>query len=168
MLSITNYPLVGDSMTENELGSAAKSILRVVPKVMRFLASQLRQEPYGLAPTHFRSMMMLAGQPRSLTDLADAQSVSLATMSRSVSVLVQRGWVERRKDNTDRRRLILEIAPDGEAVLQEVHTAAEGQLYLLLAALDEEQCSTLIQGLDVLNDVFSNAAGDEHKLGDEH
>ncbi len=136
--------------------NAANQILQVIPKVMRVLASEIRQEPRGLAPAHFRLMFMLAERPRSLTELADSQSVSLATMSNSISVLVERGWVVRRKDPADRRKLALEITPRGRAVLREVHSRAEKRLDELLAHLSTEQCQDLRQGLELLNSVFAS------------
>jgi DNA-binding MarR family transcriptional regulator len=140
----------------NEKRSAARQIVQVVPKVMRVLASTIRQEPSGIAPAHFHLMFMLAKQPRSLTELAESQSVSLATMSNSVSVLADRGWVARRKDPADRRRLALEITPEGQAVLREVHRRAEERLDELLVAMSAEQCRDLLRGLDLLNSLFAS------------
>lgn len=144
----------GHEMSEKR--SAANLILQVIPKVMRVLASELRQEPSGLAPAHFRSMFMLADHPRSLTELAELQAVSLATMSKSISVLADRGWVVRRRDPADRRKLALEITAEGQAVLREVHRRAERRLDELLAAVSAEQCRDLERGLELLNGIFTH------------
>jgi DNA-binding MarR family transcriptional regulator len=136
--------------------NVANEILRVIPKVMRVLASEIRQEPSSLAPAHFRVMFVLAKRPRSLTELADSQSVSMATMSNSISVLVDRGWVARRKDPHDRRRLALEITAKGQDVLHEAHNRVEGRLRGFLASISDQECSDLLQGLELLNGVFSS------------
>lgn len=142
-------------MSESKRRSAAGEILRVVPKVMRVLASEMRQQPGGLAPAHFRVMLMLTKRPMSLTDLAESQSVSLATMSKSIDVLVDRGWVIRRRDLHDRRKLALEISDEGNEALREVHMRAETHLHELLAGVNETQCREIQRGLELLNDVFS-------------
>jgi DNA-binding MarR family transcriptional regulator len=142
-------------MSETKRNCAAGEILRVIPKVMRTLASELRQAPGGLAPAHFQLMVMLSKRPRCLTELAQSQSVSLATMSNSISVLVDRGWVARRRDPTDRRKLALEITNRGREVLTEVHQRAEVQLDEMLAVMDEDQCEDILRGLELLNNVFS-------------
>ena len=142
-------------MSQSERQSAAGAILRVIPKVMRVLASEIRQQPGGLAPAHFRVMLMLTKQPRSLSDLAASQSVSLATMSKSISVLVDRGWVNRRRDLHDRRKLALEITDEGKVALREVHMRAEAHFQELLAGVNETHCREIQRGLELLNDVFS-------------
>jgi DNA-binding MarR family transcriptional regulator len=153
-------------MPESDVRRTANRILQVVPKVMRFLASDLRREPYGLAPTQFRSMMMLVKHPRSLTELAEAQSVSMPTMSNTISVLVERGWVERRRDAADRRKLVLEITEKGEGVLRNVRQLAERRLQSLLEPLNREQCESLVQGLGLLDDVFSIEVKEAENSGD--
>jgi DNA-binding MarR family transcriptional regulator len=147
--------------------SAASEILRVIPKVMRILASEMRQQPEGLAPAHFRLMLMLARQPRSLTELAESQAVSLATMSNSISVLEERGWVERKKDPADRRKLALEITSTGRKVLSDVRKQAEDHLDDLLAVMNHEQCQDLLRGLELLNSVFEGHVDLETELRSE-
>jgi DNA-binding MarR family transcriptional regulator len=135
---------------------AASEILQIIPKVMRILAFEMRQEPGGVAPAHFRLMLMLARGPMSLTELADSQAVSLATMSNTITVLVERGWVERKTDPADRRRLALEITAEGKQVLQDVRRRAEERLDEKLAGLDRDQCRDLMYGLELLNGVFAD------------
>jgi DNA-binding MarR family transcriptional regulator len=135
--------------------SVANEILQVIPAVMRVLASDIRQEPGGLAPAHFRLMVMLAKRPRSLTELAESQAVSMATMSNSISVLVERGWVARRQDPHDRRRLAIEITEKGKGALEDVYTRAKTRLQDSLASINEKECWDLMRGLEVLNRIFS-------------
>ncbi|MGD2162979.1 MAG: MarR family transcriptional regulator [Anaerolineales bacterium] len=148
----------------NARRSTASEILRVIPKVMRILASEMRQEPGGVAPAHFRVMLMLEKCPMSLTELAEYQAVSLATMSNSISVLVERGWVVRETDPSDRRRLALKITGEGKQVLEQVSRRAEDRLNEKLIGLDPEQCQHLIHGLELLNSVFSDPLDAEHEL----
>ena len=62
---------------------------------MRTVAAELRAAGELPAPAHFGLLTMLGNQPRTLTELALLQGVSLPTMSNSISTLVQRGWVKR-------------------------------------------------------------------------
>jgi DNA-binding MarR family transcriptional regulator len=101
-------------------------------------------------------MYMLVRRPRSLTELADSQAVSLATMSKSVSVLAERGWVERRKDPKDRRKLFLELTDQGRKVLEGVRARTDRRLDDRLALMDEKQCQELRRGLELLSGMFSH------------
>ena len=62
---------------------------------MRTVAAELRAAGELPAPAHFGLLTMLSEQPRTLTELAALQGVSLPTMSNSISAMAHRGWVRR-------------------------------------------------------------------------
>ena len=70
-------------------------ILKIIPLVMRTVAAELRAAGELPAPAHFGLLTMLSVQPRTLSELANLQGVSLPTMSNSITSMVQRGWVRR-------------------------------------------------------------------------
>jgi hypothetical protein len=81
---------------------------------MRTVAAELRAAGEMPAPAHFGLLTMLGNQPRTLTELALLQGVSLPTMSNSISTMVQRGWVKRSSPARDRRVVLIEVTPLGE------------------------------------------------------
>ncbi|MGC4084614.1 MAG: MarR family transcriptional regulator [Vicinamibacterales bacterium] len=97
---------------------------------------------------------MLGSQPRTLTELALLQGVSLPTMSNSISTLEQRGWVKRSSPARDRRVVLIEITPNGKATVERVGRAAEVHLADMLATLDAPSRRRLQAGLGVLRQVF--------------
>jgi DNA-binding MarR family transcriptional regulator len=107
------------------------------------------------APAHFGLLTMLGHQPRTLTELALLQGVSLPTMSNSISTLVERGWVKRTSPARDRRIVLIEVTPLGKATVERVGHAAEAHLAEMLAMLDARSRRRLRAGLDVLQDVFA-------------
>ena len=111
----------------------------------------------------FRS---LSAQPRTLSELANLQGVSLPTMSNSISAMVQRGWVRRTAPPKDRRVVIIEVTPTGKAALERVGRAAEAHLAVLLTPLDAMSRRRLQAGLGVLRKIFgdSQPAGRSHRL----
>jgi DNA-binding MarR family transcriptional regulator len=70
----------------------------------------------------FKTLAMLSDTHDELTvkEVADVMSLSLPAASRAVDGLVQRGYVERREDDADRRQKRVRIAPAGEAVMERV------------------------------------------------
>jgi DNA-binding MarR family transcriptional regulator len=137
---------------------AAREILKIIPLVMRTVAAELRAAGELPAPAHFGLLTMLSAQPRTLTELAVLQGVSLPTMSNSISAMVQRGWVRRMAPAKDRRVVIIEVTPAGKAAVERVGRAAEGHLAVLLAPLDMASRRRLQGGLAVLRRVFSDAS----------
>lgn len=133
---------------------AAREILKIVPVVMRTVAAELRAAGELPAPAHFGLLTLLCAQPRTLTELAALQGVSLPTMSNSISAMVQRGWVRRREPVTDRRTVLIDATPTGKAALERVGRAAEGHIADLLAPLDGSSRRCLQAGLALLRQVF--------------
>jgi len=136
---------------------AAREILKIIPLVMRTVAAELRAAGEMPAPAHFGLLTMLGNQPRTLTELALLQGVSLPTMSNSISTLVQRGWVKRTSPARDRRVVLIEVTPLGRTTLERVGKAAEAHLAEMLAGLDPPSRRRLQAGLGVLRQVFGEA-----------
>jgi DNA-binding MarR family transcriptional regulator len=144
----------------------AREILKIIPLVMRTVAAELRAAGELPAPAHFGLLTMLSAQPRTLSELANLQGVSLPTMSNSISAMVQRGWVRRTAPVKDRRVVIIEVTPTGKAALERVGRAAEAHLAVLLTPLDAAARRRLQAGLSVLRKIFGDSppAGRSHRL----
>ena len=72
-----------------------KELLHVVMLVMQSVSAEMRCSRRHLEPTQMGSLMKIAAGPCTMTDLARHKAVSLSTISKSVNMLVRRGWVER-------------------------------------------------------------------------
>ena len=144
-------------MTRSQARNSAREILKIVPLVMRTVAAELRAAGELPAPAHFHLLMMLSQQPRTLTELAALQGVSLPTMSNSISAMVQRGWVKRTAPTRDRRVVIIEVTPTGKAAVERVGRSAETHLADVLAPLDATSRRRMQAGLSVLRKVFTEA-----------
>jgi DNA-binding MarR family transcriptional regulator len=136
----------------------AREILKIVPVVMRTVAAELRAAGEMPAPAHFGLLTMLIEQPRTLSELALLQGVSLPTMSNSISTLVERGWAHRSSPAKDRRVVLVEITPLGKATVERVGRAAETHLAEMLSGLDTASRRRLEDGLAVLRRVFAGRA----------
>lgn len=144
-------------MTRPQARDAARAVLKIVPLVMRTVAAELRAAGELPAPAHFGLLTMLSAQPRTLTELASLQGVSLPTMSNSISAMVQRGWVKRTSPVRDRRVVIIEVTATGGAALERVGRCAESHLADVLLPLNAAAGRRLKDGLGVLREVFSKA-----------
>ncbi|HLC04463.1 MAG TPA: MarR family transcriptional regulator [Anaerolineales bacterium] len=133
---------------------AALEILSIVPHIMRTVAAELRRSNHAILPGHYHVLGMLAGERYSLSEIADRQHVSLPTTSRSISTLVERGWVERVPDVSDRRITRLALTAEGETVLAEIHQVAAEAVTRQLAGLTPQACRHLVRGLAVLHQAF--------------
>jgi len=142
-------------MTRVQARETARDILQIVPLVMRTVAAELRAAGELPAPAHFGLLSILSERPRTLTELASIQGVSLPTMSNSISAMVDRGWVRRTAPGVDRRVVTVEVTTTGRGALERVARAAEAHLAEVLAGLDPGARRRLHGGLGVLRKVFA-------------
>ena len=150
-------------MTRDQARDSARDILQIIPLVMRAVAAELRSAGELPAPAHFGLLSVLSQRPRSLTELASLQGVSLPTMSSSISAMVEHGWVRRTAPEADKRVVMVDVTPSGKAALERVARAAEGHLAEVLAPLDAPSRRRLHGGLAVLRKVFTPTPPAERK-----
>ena len=145
-------------MNRGQARETARDILEIIPLVMRTVAAELRAAGEMSAPAHFGLLSCLSEHPRTLTELAALQGVSLPTMSSSISAMAERGWVRRGAPEHDRRSVLVEVTPNGRAALERVARCAEAHLAEVLAPLDAPARRRLHSGLGVLRKVFARPA----------
>lgn len=145
-------------MTRDQARETAREILKIIPLVMRTVAAELRAAGELPAPAHFGLLSVLAERPRTLSELAALQGVSLPTMSSSIAAMTERGWVRRVVPEGDRRVVTIEVTPTGRSALDRVARCAESHLAEVLAPLDMPSRRRLTGGLGVLRRVFGGPA----------
>jgi DNA-binding MarR family transcriptional regulator len=140
----------------NKHKQAAGLVVEVIPRFMQALASDWRHVEHSPDPGHFRVLLLLTQGPANLSTLASRIEVSLPTMSNSISTLVERGWVARRRDPEDRRRVLIEITPQGCGVLERIRDVAQDHVEQALRGLSDAECEQVIDGLGTLRRVFND------------
>jgi DNA-binding MarR family transcriptional regulator len=140
-----------------EVKAVAQEIVKVIPQVMRTIGAERHFSGHMMSPAHLRLLTILASHPCNLSELAVRHAVSLPTMSNSISVLVERGWVNRVPSPDDRRQVLLELTPDGRTVLVEIKSRAEARVAEVLGRLSSDDLASLSAGLIVLEQAFAFA-----------
>src|ERR1700752_4632239 len=105
--------------------SAARQLLHVVMLTMRTVSADMRRYRHSIAPGQLSSLMKISAGPCTMGELARHLAVSLPTVSKSIDMLVRRGWVERLVNRADRRRTMLRLTGKGNQVLTEIKRATE-------------------------------------------
>jgi DNA-binding MarR family transcriptional regulator len=142
--------------------ATARDLLKVTMLLMRRLGARMRQgEKQRIEPAQIGILMRLSEQPLTLTELATHQVVRLPTMSKSVGLLVDRGWVSRTIPATNRRQTIVALTAEGRRVLEKMRRHAERQVTELLSALTEADRRRVQGGLEIL--IHELAAGESNK-----
>jgi DNA-binding MarR family transcriptional regulator len=113
----------------------------------------------GITPTRLAALSALTRYPQGVRqgDLAELMNMSAPSMTRLVEILEEAGWVERRRDATDQRCLLLVLSPVGRKTVETLRDEAATQLSEELADLTTQERAALAAAVPVLR-----------KLADRH
>lgn len=136
------------------LKNTARELHDAVMLLMRGLASNYRQNEERMAVAQISILTRLCQGSCSLTELASHQSVRLPTISRSVSLLVDRGLVTRVVPEADRRQILISITGEGVRALNELNKQAERHIVTLLAVLGETRLKKVQSAIRILREAL--------------
>jgi DNA-binding MarR family transcriptional regulator len=138
--------------------ACAQVVLDIVPLVMHSVGAQMRSHRgLDLSVPQFRALGFVKRHPgASLSEVAQHVGTSLPSMSKLVGGLVSRGLVSRTPSETDRRRLVLVLTPEGDALLESARRGAQAHLARRLARLPREERAGVARALSTLASLFAS------------
>jgi DNA-binding MarR family transcriptional regulator len=141
---------------------ATREVLAVLPLLNRIVGAEVRREA-GEDTTigQFRVLAHLAEGPLTLSVLAKRRRVSLQSMSELAQTLVERGWIARTPDPTDRRQHLLQLTDSGLAHYQRTQEMTIRQLAPLLAQLSADEMAAVRLALPALRRVLMQEENSE-------
>ena len=135
--------------------TCAQLLTRTLPAIMRSIVGSIRRrngEPHeGQTMDQSHLLEIIDEGVTSLRDLADIHRVTPSTMSRSIDVLVRKGWVSREEDPDDRRQVRLTVTDEGRMARTAVHRLVEDEMVAVLARLSPDQLARVYEGLQALS-----------------
>lgn len=123
------------------------------PAILR-LARNLRRETEALGVTSHQATLLWLVRTRpglSLRELAEAEGISAPSLSGHVDRLEAAGLLRRVRSSDDRRRVGLELTPDGRAILKRVRARRTTWLAERLARLPDEEREKVERALPALH-----------------
>ncbi len=129
----------------------AIDVARLRVAIARLSRRLRRHEVAGLTPTQLSALATVdrAG-PLRLGDLAAAEGIAPSTLTRLVTVLEERGYVQRCPVPGDARASTLTIAPEGHEALERIREQSTILLADRLRTLTAEQRAALAAALPAL------------------
>lgn len=127
------------------------SDLRVV--CMRISRRVRFESTTDVAPHQFSVLIRLEDGPRTPKELADIERVSAPSMSRTVTGLVERGYVDRADDPTDGRQVILSLTAEGRRTVRETRRRRDQWLATRLERLTDDERALLADAAALLERV---------------
>jgi DNA-binding MarR family transcriptional regulator len=145
-----------DASTKSSNDACARALLDTVPLVIRVIRGQMCRHRSGITIPQFRALCFVRSSSGiSLSAVADFIGLSLPAMSRLVDGLVEKGLMERRSCQDDRRHVRLSVTEAGEATIDEARALASQHLSEALTDLSARQRATIVSAMSTLRDVFT-------------
>jgi DNA-binding MarR family transcriptional regulator len=125
--------------------------LSVIAKRLEQTLSALHAKKLGISVNNWKIMRVIGFfGPLSATELGNRTSLDPDKITRAVDVLVQRGYVIRKDDEADRRRVVLTLSAKGRRMHDKIEMVASTMEAEFLSVLTAVESSVLRSALTKL------------------
>ena len=148
-----------------EDSACAQELLEVVPAVMRFIRAEMRgHRAAGLSVPQFRTLVFIdRAEGTSLGEVAEHLGLTPPSACKLVDGLQGKGLVTRTQCPEDRRRVTIEITPEGKRSLADARRETKSSLTAVLAALDAVERAGITKSMKLLRGVFTDGVTTERR-----
>ncbi|MGD8457253.1 MAG: MarR family transcriptional regulator [Anaerolineales bacterium] len=105
---------------------------------------------FDISVEQFHILRNIRGGCHSVSKLAQTRNISRPAVSQGVDALVTKGMVTRTQSKADRRRVELELSPEGNALLDHVFQNTRNWMKSTLESFSQEELELADRGMDVL------------------
>jgi DNA-binding MarR family transcriptional regulator len=148
---------------------AVTQIIATMPRMFKTIKHQARSADtttpaHDLGETQTWVLHALATGTQLTGELARRFNVTTPTITRMVDSMVERGYVERRPDSEDRRRIYLELTEAGTEVAHQAHEQFRASVARFLSPLSGEQLADIVQACGHLQSLLPSEGHDYGEL----
>jgi len=136
------------------LAHATSELIDVVNLVTQAFWAELRRSGSTIEMSQWSTLRRIGRSPCTMSELARYKGVGLPTISKSVDMLVRRGWVERWVDKSDRRQTMVRLTAPGRKMLVDCRRALEDFLDERLAHLSAAERKAVDDSLQLVRRVL--------------
>ncbi|HRF46029.1 MAG TPA: MarR family winged helix-turn-helix transcriptional regulator [Anaerolineales bacterium] len=132
------------------------------------LCDRVCGEQIGITAAQGYTLLALSSpESVSMNDLSQTMQLAISTMTRMVDQLVLKKLVERVPDPDDRRVVRVRLTRKGHEVQAKLREALREIFAEVVRSLPDGQQETIVQGLEVLNNAFTDAIKACCAIGEE-
>jgi len=117
---------------------------------------------YGLSHAALNALAVIEGAagPLPAGEITAQMHISTTTMTSILDTLERRGYVRRQPDPADRRRVLVDITPEAQALLDHVLPAVQQLVTETMSSLDDRALHAVLDALAVASDALDAAPHD--------
>jgi DNA-binding MarR family transcriptional regulator len=115
----------------------------------RQISADIKEYPLAIPRSQVYLLRLLDRRGAlSMSELANSLGITMSGCTAQVDRVVEAGWVERRRDPTDRRVVLVDVSPAGEQMLTQIRETRARILARYLTHLDADEIVTLTNLLE--------------------
>jgi DNA-binding MarR family transcriptional regulator len=115
----------------------------------RQISADIKEYPLAIPRSQVYLLRLLDRRGAlSMSELANSLGITMSGCTAQVDRVVEAGWVERRRDPTDRRVVLVDVSPAGEQILTQIRETRARILARYLTHLDADEIVTLTNLLE--------------------
>lgn len=133
----------------SRIGEIIEAIEPLVAHQRRQWASRCHARGFSIVGAHLVALLETEGEVP-MSRLAEALDVALPNATGIVGRLAERGIVERRHGEEDRRVVLVRLTDAGHQLIGEMEQARRARLHRLISTMDDEQRERLMQAVQDL------------------
>ncbi len=154
----------GDNVSARSKSNSASHVDDVemlLARIEHLMRTQGRAElaDLGVTRDQFHALLALCGAELTMGELSERLGVTCSTVTDLIDRMERAGLAERVRDEADRRVVRVKITGGGKAVLSRVRERRRRYLGRVLAAMTEEEQSTLRDLLARVHSLLSSQPG---------
>jgi DNA-binding MarR family transcriptional regulator len=117
---------------------------------------------YGLSHAALNALAVIeaAGSSLPVGEVTAQMHVTRATMTSVLDTLERKGYVRRQPDPADRRRVLVDLTAEAEALLDEVLPAVQQVVAATMSGMDDQSLSQLLDAPDAAGAAIDAAPRD--------
>lgn len=144
-------------MPEDDKRNCAAHIMDTVHLIMRNIHTEMdKTSGVFLSVQQFRAMsIILDSQMPSLSDVSERLGTTLSSASRMIESLVERGYVVRKADVEDRRKLVLALTKEGKTAMDEVKNITISTMADKLSSFTASERAVITLAMDLIREAFT-------------
>ena len=94
--------------------------------------------------------------PPTMSHVAKNIGVTFSHLSKTINTMeVEHGWVERKMDQGDRRKILLSISKKGRAILNKAQEEERDRMRLIIPKLKTDEKDTIFQSISIFNRILN-------------
>jgi len=139
-----------DTSTDTPDHSEAASTLRIATfRLARRMRTQRAVDSMSDGQFAVLAALWTHG-PHTLGELADRERVSAPSMNRTVNCLQELGYISRSADETDGRKVVIDLTDDGRGVVAETARRRDAWVEAALAELTPDERATIASAAEIM------------------